>query len=897
MLVQFGDGSLEIIHHQTKKLLAILPARYGSISALALSADDRYLAIGNTSGNVFLRDLKTEQDLWQETLHTHQVSELVFAPQGAFLLSRSFDQTFKLTQVTERKQLFAVQLEGAINPLLAVSQDGKYVAVNKNNVLLQVYNLRAMLADWQYDQALAAYQLKQYRQSVDMLSSVVKNHPTAKAYSLRGKAYYSLDQTDEALYDLNEAIRLNHKHPDNFLLRASILYRQHQFREALSDVDNYLAFNPGDTIALSLKVQNLTSLEDYRQAGDILTDLLPRIKNHSALLEPRITSLMHLRRYRDAVGELDMLIRTDPKPAWFQKRGQCHYFLGEYQKAADDFFRQNAGAADSPSLLKYRAYTAFSLENYEQAIPMFQALTSGKNKDPELISGLGFALLASGMDDQLEKYFRDVAGIAEVADNAGFIRILHRLEKKEFQGVFEDVRKIFSLKPAFTFSLGDSLKLNMDIPYQRVMAKLSDCICNKLSAQKPDLSLQAVGESLADYRIREVQAQRMVNGIMEDCQILFRQLAKQEIEKSREPAKLMITRSGQFDQAGGRYQFMLGDKSFFINGIDQAKGLMLEKEWRKVTLFATQRLSDDLKSMQHSGLKALLPYSYDTLVVQESGSDHVVAAGTQIPAEVKGQQTSRGTEPLSPARKQIKTATDYHNYLLLIAVDNYRHWPKLKSAVSDARAFARVLLERYEFDSLHMYSLFNEEVTKGNIYNTIARLSKIIGRKDRLVIYYAGHGDTTQAIRDYYWVPYDGKLDAQYDYISNSDLRTWIRSINPLHTVLFSDACFAGLITSRASGEENISRTESMPSRFVLASGMHDEQVMDQFMGTNNSPFAYYLIKCLEGNEEPSVSVYRVAMFVQERVSNQTGGQQNPEFSNMPDFPDSKGQFYFHLKK
>ncbi len=897
MLVQFGEGSLEIIHHQTKKLLAMLPARYGSISALALSADDRYLAIGNTSGTVFLRDLKTEQDLWQEALHTHQVSELAFAPQGAFLLSRSFDQTFKLTQVTERKLLFAIQLEGAINPLLAVSSDGRYVAVNKNNVLLQVYNLRAMLADWQYDQAMAAYQMKQYQQVVEMLSQVLRDHPVAKAYSLRGKAFYALNQADRALADLNEAIRLNHNHPDNFLLKATILFGQSKYKDALTDVDKSLTFAPADTIALSLKVRTLTALGDYRQAGEIMTGLLPRIKNKTALLEPRVSALMHLRQYRDAISELDILIRTDPKPVWYQKRGQCHYFLGEYQQAADDLFRQNAGLTENPSLLKFRAYTAFALENYEQAIPMFQALTGGKHKDPELISGLAFCYLASGRDDQLEKTFRDVAEMPDVADNVWFIRILQRLEKKEYQGVFEDVKKIFSQKPAYRFSLGDSLKLNMDKPYQKVTAKLADCICDKLAGQKPDLSAQAVGESLAGYRNREVQAQRTVNGIMEDCQILFRQLAKQEIEKSRVPAKLSITRSGQFDQASGRYQFMVGDKSCFISGIDQAKGLMLEKEWRRVTLFATQRLSDDLKTWQHSGMKALLPYSYDTLVVQETGSEKVVAATGPGTAATKGQQTSRGTEPISPVKREIKTEHDYHNYLLLIAVDNYQHWPKLKSAVRDARSFARVLLDRYDFDSLHMYQLFNEDVTKGNVYNTIARLSKIIGRKDRLVIYYAGHGDTTQAIRDYYWVPYDGKLNAQYDYISNSDLRTWIGSINPLHTVLFSDACFAGLITSRASGEENITRSETMPSRFVLASGMHDEQVKDQFLGTNHSPFAYYLIKYLEGNEEARVSVYKVATFVQERVIDQTGGQQNPEFSNMPDFPDSKGQFYFHLKK
>ena len=77
------------------------------------------------------------------------------------------------------------------------------------------------------------------------------------------------------------------------------------------------------------------------------------------------------------------------------------------------------------------------------------------------------------------------------------------------------------------------------------------------------------------------------------------------------------------------------------------------------------------------------------------------------------------------------------NYLLAIAIDAYQACPRLYNCVGDAQALIELFTERYYFDRKHIITLFNEEASKGNIYDAFSTLAGMVTSKDNLLIYFS----------------------------------------------------------------------------------------------------------------------------------------------------------------
>ena len=58
------------------------------------------------------------------------------------------------------------------------------------------------------------------------------------------------------------------------------------------------------------------------------------------------------------------------------------------------------------------------------------------------------------------------------------------------------------------------------------------------------------------------------------------------------------------------------------------------------------------------------------------------------------------------------TAPNGVNHLLVIAIDDYVHCPKLNNCVRDGNDLAKLLWEKYMFDKEHTYFLLNSEATR-----------------------------------------------------------------------------------------------------------------------------------------------------------------------------------------
>lgn len=239
---------------------------------------------------------------------------------------------------------------------------------------------------------------------------------------------------------------------------------------------------------------------------------------------------------------------------------------------------------------------------------------------------------------------------------------------------------------------------------------------------------------------------------------------------------------------------------------------------------------------------------------------------------------------------------------LVIGINSYSgYWRPLKNAVNDAEGFANVLREEYQFDEV--LTLLDEEATRRNIIQKFEWLADNTTKDDNVLIFYAGHGQFNKSLNKGYWVPVDAASNSVADYISNNDVKTFMGGIPSKHSLLITDACFAGDIF-RGSKTESIKfdpnnmekyykEVYRKQSRLALTSG-GVEEVSDAGKD-DHSIFTYYLIKALKENDKKYFDANQ--LFNEFRIAVTNNSEQTPMLQVIRDTNDEGGQFIFIRKE
>ncbi|MTB52921.1 caspase family protein [Lewinella sp. W8] len=230
------------------------------------------------------------------------------------------------------------------------------------------------------------------------------------------------------------------------------------------------------------------------------------------------------------------------------------------------------------------------------------------------------------------------------------------------------------------------------------------------------------------------------------------------------------------------------------------------------------------------------------------------------------------------------------NYLLIIAIDQYEHHPRLNNSVRDAEEVVDVLTTLYQFNADCVHRVINGEATEEGIDAKFVELIKTIEKEDNLIVYYSGHGYYREEVKEGYWVTVDGRMGKVTDYISNSNLIKYMHQIKAHHLFLMVDSCFSGALVEQIRGEGH---GYAYPSRRVFTSG-RIENVVDGPQG-ENSPFAKGVIDFLKGNMEEEVSATAMIADVSRTVRH-LGKQQEPMEGRLRNSRDNGGEFYFRRK-
>jgi hypothetical protein len=246
----------------------------------------------------------------------------------------------------------------------------------------------------------------------------------------------------------------------------------------------------------------------------------------------------------------------------------------------------------------------------------------------------------------------------------------------------------------------------------------------------------------------------------------------------------------------------------------------------------------------------------------------------------------------SSLKKENITFGEY--YALIIGVEKYADSTieSLENPVKDANRIKNILTTQYTFKENNVTILENPD--RSTIITQLNRLRKILtGETDNLLIFYAGHGFWDDEIGQGYWLPADSRKGDITNWISNSDLRDYLRGIKSKHTLLISDACFSGGIFKERdlNINENTDVLElyRLPSRSALTSGTLLE-VPDR------SVFLDYLLKRLEQNSTKYLIMKDLFYSFRDAVITNSPNQQRPMYGTIYNAGDEGGDFIF-IKK
>lgn len=242
-------------------------------------------------------------------------------------------------------------------------------------------------------------------------------------------------------------------------------------------------------------------------------------------------------------------------------------------------------------------------------------------------------------------------------------------------------------------------------------------------------------------------------------------------------------------------------------------------------------------------------------------------------------------------------------YALIVGNEDYEKLEDLESPISDVTKLARLLEQKYGFT---VQSISNaNDVT---MLEAINNLNSVIGKKDNLLIYYAGHGSRV-SVGDFesgYWLPVNADKPPNTTFwIPTEQITDHMATFKAKRVLVIADSCYSGILdddpsmvfmseNARAYNSEGyVDLRFDKKSRLLLSSG-GDRPVMDGG-GGENSIFAKALLDELERNDG-LLTTPALFLRLRDRISASAASQnfdQEPEIKGIRRAGHEVGDFFF----
>jgi tetratricopeptide (TPR) repeat protein len=710
-----------------------------------------------------------------------------------------------------------------------------------------------------------------------------------------GDSLFYAEKFDSALLFYNRAVMADPNSYEAYFSRAAVYRKKKQYNLSVAEYSKAIAKTPADSTEWLASLYNGRGFM-YESKGvfdSALTDYTKATHLHPSHTE------------------------------YWSRRGTLYYNTNNYNAALKDFSNAISLSEGDPELYRSRSKAYYCLDMIDSALnDINRIIPKDESADNYNYRGLFYnklGLYDSSVNDfltNLKKYYR--FGNTYINIISPLVRQQKFQEAAVFYNLFLDrqylMSKINPKQPGF-YSF---LEMNTYSFYTHYI-KAADLV----SGNKLEEALLQLDTASIKYgtEIKSLTKRCYVDVLALRGYVLEKLERKEDARACYEQALVIDSRQPDVKQALENMELMralsitrrIDNISPSIKGVfaDTVKQVMQQNN-------STDSITIKIRGTAYdeTGIKEVKVDSFPVNGVEEDGffrfalkkkksdSNPVIVTATDSSGNTAHytllkEEVMRGGV-VTAARQTDNASLPGKYYAILIAEKDYAdsNIKSLNYPIRDANKLKEILTAKYTFDPENVDTLYNRN--REDILETIIARCKSLGKNDNLLIFYAGHGDTTIDVNenvDGYLVPVSARKKMTSYFITSEDIKKALLRSNAKHVLLLLDACYSGAFTR--SNDEGItgdilSQWKS-PSRKVMTSG-NVEEVPDQ------SFFIRYLTDYLKENDKPFITAKDVWNYVDRSMKNVVkeegkGKFYNPQFSAITGVDDKGGSFIFVLRK
>jgi hypothetical protein len=257
--------------------------------------------------------------------------------------------------------------------------------------------------------------------------------------------------------------------------------------------------------------------------------------------------------------------------------------------------------------------------------------------------------------------------------------------------------------------------------------------------------------------------------------------------------------------------------------------------------------------------------------------------------------------------------TPARQWVVVIGIDDYQHWPKLVNAVTDARGVHALFTQKLGFDAVRP-PLLNAEATADALTALVRdELPQRLKPADSLVLFFAGHGHTrrnrvgSKTVESGYLVPAPARRDQFGELLPIEAILRDLSELPAQHVLVILDCCHSGFALGQAvdrtrGAVEYRDDLAARLSRKVITSARGDQLALDGGPVEGHSLFTGTLVEGfnwgradLDGNS--LVTASELGLYLQQQVgqaAQRRDSRQTPDFGTFG--LDERGELVISLR-
>jgi tetratricopeptide (TPR) repeat protein len=257
------------------------------------------------------------------------------------------------------------------------------------------------------DKAMAVWDLENNsnpKKAIQYFTEAIRLDPNyAKAFNLRGLAYFELNQHGRAISDFDQVIRLNKNDAKIYSDRGYVYAHLKQFDRAIADYNQSISLDPDYADTYGHRGSAYGNLKQFERAiADFnhAISLDPNLEQNNAwLYRDRGLAYKMLEQFDRAIADFDQAILINPKDTEaYNRRGRTYVELKQFDRAVSDFDQSIKLNSNNAIAYNYRGVAYGELKQFSLAMADFDEAIRLDQKYAWAYSNRGFLYLDLNSD-------------------------------------------------------------------------------------------------------------------------------------------------------------------------------------------------------------------------------------------------------------------------------------------------------------------------------------------------------------------------------------------------------------------------------------------------------------------------------------------------------------------